>query len=119
MKYAEYQIDNNKIEVFNSMLGKEEIVLNGTKVSEKYSFFGADHLVKIGTDDYIIRPHLDFTKLGGISIRIHKNGSPILLKNLLSKKMKNWKAIRYVLGILLGIYVGYKFGYLISDILFH
>lgn len=119
MKFAEYQIDNNRVEVFNSMLGKEEIVLNGAKVSEKYSFFGADHPVKIGADDYIIRPHLDFTKLGGISIRIYKNGSQEQVKNLYANKMKNWKAIRYVLGILLGIYVGYKFGYLISDILFH
>ena len=39
MKYAEYQIDNNTVEVFNSILGKEEIVLNGKKSFRKIFFF--------------------------------------------------------------------------------
>jgi hypothetical protein len=31
MKYIEYNIDNNKIEFLNSILGKEAVVVNGKK----------------------------------------------------------------------------------------
>jgi hypothetical protein len=37
MKYTEFAIDNNKIEFLNSILGKETVVVNGEKVSEKFS----------------------------------------------------------------------------------
>ena len=43
MKFSTIQLGNNKIEVFNSFLGRESIVLNGKIVSEKSSISGAKH----------------------------------------------------------------------------
>lgn len=119
MKYAEYQIDNNTVEVFNSILGKEEIVLNGKKVSEKYSFLGADHPVNIGTDAYIIKPRLDFCNSGGVVIKVEKNGSRLPLENNISKNNKIRLVIYYLLSIIVGAYVGYQIGYNLLNLIFH
>lgn len=47
MKFSTIHLGNNKIEIFNSFLGKETIKLNGEIVSEKSSITGAKHYFKI------------------------------------------------------------------------
>jgi len=40
MKYAEFNIDSNKIEFLNSVFGIESVLLNGKRISKKFSFSG-------------------------------------------------------------------------------
>ena len=47
MKFSTVQLGNNKIEIFNSYLGKETIMVNGKIVSEKNSMRGAKHTFKM------------------------------------------------------------------------
>ncbi|WP_158614712.1 hypothetical protein [Flavobacterium sp. RSP49] len=47
MKFTTITLGTNKIEVFNSFIGKETIVLNGKVVSEKNSITGATHHFKM------------------------------------------------------------------------
>jgi len=51
MKFSTIQLGNNKIEIFNSYLGKETIMLNGKIVSEKNSIRGAKHIFKMLEND--------------------------------------------------------------------
>ncbi|MDI6034274.1 hypothetical protein QLS91_14435 [Flavobacterium sp. LB2P84] len=47
MKFTTINLGDNKIEVFNSFMAKETIVLNGKIVSEKRSITGATHHFKM------------------------------------------------------------------------
>ena len=51
MKFSTIQLGDNKIEIFNSYLGKEIIKLNGEIVSQKSSITGAKHSFKIIEND--------------------------------------------------------------------
>ncbi|MFV8347519.1 hypothetical protein [Flavobacterium sp. ZB4P13] len=51
MKFSTIHLGNNKIEIFNSFMGKETIKLNGEIVSEKSSITGAKHNFKIIEND--------------------------------------------------------------------
>lgn len=51
MKFSTIHLGNNKIEIFNSFMGKETIKLNGEIVSEKKSITGAKHNFKIIEND--------------------------------------------------------------------
>ncbi len=51
MKFSTIQLGTNKIEIFNSYLGRETIRLNGETVSEKKSITGATHLFTIMEED--------------------------------------------------------------------
>ncbi|SHG17748.1 hypothetical protein SAMN05444372_10360 [Flavobacterium micromati] len=51
MKFSTIQLGNNKIEIFNSYLGKETIMLNNKVVSEKNSIRGAKHTFKMLEND--------------------------------------------------------------------
>ncbi|GAA4112228.1 hypothetical protein GCM10022393_10520 [Aquimarina addita] len=78
MKYAEYIIDANKVEFFNSVIGVEEVFINNEKISSKFSLFGKQHFFTIGDDNYGVNAQIDLT---GISVKVHKNGVPVELKN--------------------------------------
>ncbi len=43
LKCAEFHIGTKKIEFMNSILGIESVILNGNKVSNKFSIFGTSH----------------------------------------------------------------------------
>jgi len=51
MKFSTIQLGNNKIEIFNSFLGKETIIVNGKIASEKNSIRGAKHTFKMLEND--------------------------------------------------------------------
>ncbi len=43
MKFITLHIGDSKIELFNSWIGKETIIVDGQIISEKYSITGASH----------------------------------------------------------------------------
>ncbi|MCB0702297.1 MAG: hypothetical protein R2863_12300 [Candidatus Kapaibacterium sp.] len=43
MKFITLHIGDSKIELYNTLLGKETIIVDGQKISEKYSITGANH----------------------------------------------------------------------------
>lgn len=47
MKFTTIHLGENKIEIFNSILGKETIKVNGETVSAKYSIMGTEHPFKL------------------------------------------------------------------------
>ncbi len=107
MKFVTYQIENEIVEFHNSILGKESIVLNGEKISEKFSFFGTEHYFKIGDNNYNIRPEIDFASPWGLGFKLHKNGLPIPIQDVSEKKNK-WTAILFILAsLILGFIAGY------------
>lgn len=54
MKYAEFNIDLNKIEFLNSIFGIESVLLNGKIISKKFSFSGIKHEIKLHARDLIL-----------------------------------------------------------------
>jgi hypothetical protein len=54
MKYAEFNIDSNKIEFWNSFFGIESVLLNGKRISKKFSFSGITHEIKLHARDLIL-----------------------------------------------------------------
>ena len=47
MKYTTIHLGTNKIELYNSLLGKETVKVNGETVSSTYSMLGAEHVFTI------------------------------------------------------------------------
>lgn len=54
MKYAEFTIDSDKIEFFNSLFGNERILVNNIEVSNKFCFFGTQHKFYLDSDQFIL-----------------------------------------------------------------
>ncbi len=73
MKYTEYNIDNDKIEFLNSILGKEAVVVNGEKVSEKFSINGTEHYFTIKSDHFILKSNYELFKDKKLKIELLKN----------------------------------------------
>lgn len=47
MKFTTIYLGENKIELFNSLLGKETVKVNDEMVSSKFSITGTEHLFSI------------------------------------------------------------------------
>lgn len=79
MKYTTIYLEDNAIEVFNNMIGKETVKVNGETVSTKWSFAGTEHLFHIMENDKQLECKLT-TKLSmhGVTIDLFKNGKPII-----------------------------------------
>ncbi|MDO9276714.1 MAG: hypothetical protein Q7T92_14370 [Lutibacter sp.] len=79
MKFTTVHLENNKIELFNSILGKETIKVNDKIVSKKRSIFGTVHSFKIeenGTDvTFKLATGFGFN---GVVIDLYKEGKPII-----------------------------------------
>lgn len=97
---------NQKIEFYNSWLGKETIKLDGQIVSTKKSLLGAEHVFKIQSDgterSCRFKSGLGY---GGIVYDIYVDGNPILES---SKKSFLYPAmlIGFTIGIIISIYNG-------------
>ena len=79
MKFTTIHLGDNKIEVFNSILGKETIKVNDEIVSEKYSMLGTEHLFKIKENEQDVDCKL-ITGFGfnGVVFDLYKNEKPII-----------------------------------------
>ena len=79
MKFTTVHLDDNKIEVFNSLLGKETVKVNGEIVSEKYSFAGATHVFNIKENEQEITCKLDIGYgFSGVVFDLYKGEQPII-----------------------------------------
>ena len=106
MKYADYNIDNNKLEIYNSFTGIELIKLNQRTVSKGFSFFGRNHFFKIGEDQYKIKPYITLKNYTGIGFSIFKNGEQVQFENLITKSEKRKLMFQSPLSVLLGLIIG-------------
>ena len=79
MKFTTVHLENNKIELFNSVFGKETIKVNNKIVSEKRSIFGTVHSFKIEENGTDIECKLATGfGLNGVVIDLYKDGNPII-----------------------------------------
>ena len=79
MKYVTIYQDQNKIELHNSILGKETIKVNDEIVSSKYSFFGKVHHFMINQGGKQLECKLTTSYgLGGIQFDFAINGNPVI-----------------------------------------
>ncbi|WP_344925382.1 hypothetical protein [Aquimarina addita] len=107
MKYAQYIIANDKVEVFNSITGMEEIYINNKKISSKFSVFGTEHFFRLKNNQYLIKSYLD-SNLIGMSFEVRKNGVPIDLENRCKIKTID-KIGRFLLAIIFGVGLAFIF----------
>ena len=107
MKYTEFTIDNNKIEFLNSILGKETVVVNGEKVSEKFSVTGTEHHFTIKLNHFILKSNYGLFKDRKIKIQLIKNDEIVDSKfvNMNSKQRVVWIAFGLLVGYLLVKYL--------------
>jgi hypothetical protein len=107
MKYTEYTIDNDKIEFLNSILGKETVVVNGEKVSEKFSITGAEHNFSIKSNHFILKSNYELFKDRKIKIVLIKNDEIVDSKFIImnSKQRVVWIAFGVLMGYLLVKYL--------------
>ncbi len=79
MKFTTVHLDDNKIEVFNSFLGKETVKVNGEIVSEIYSMLGATHVFNIKENEQDIECKLVIGfGFSGVVIDLYKDEKPII-----------------------------------------
>lgn len=80
MKFTTIYLEENTIEVYNSFLGKETIKVNNEIVSEKSSFFGAEHNFKLHEDGKNIdcRIKIGFS-INGAVFDFYKNNKPVII----------------------------------------
>ncbi len=79
MKFTTVHLENNKIELFNSIFGKETIRVNNEIVSEKRSILGTEHLFKIKENENEIECKLvTGFGLNGVVIDLYKDEKPII-----------------------------------------
>lgn len=101
MKYTEYTVDNDKIEFLNSILGKETVVVNGEKVSEKFSVTGTEHHFNIKSNYFILKSNYELFKDRKIKIQLIKNDE------IVDSKLVNMNSNQRVVWIVFGLLVGY------------
>jgi hypothetical protein len=115
MKYAEFNIDSNKIEFWNSIFGIESVLLNGKRISKKFSFSGITHEIKLHARDLILESKYKQFDKKEIKLELKENG--ILLKEQFVKIDKKQRFFMFVIGIGLGITI-YKLLNLLLEYLY-
>ena len=79
MKFTTITLGTNKIEVFNSFIGKETIVLNGKVVSEKNSITGATHHFKMIENEQEVACKFIFGYgANGVVMSLYKDNKPVI-----------------------------------------
>jgi hypothetical protein len=101
MKYAEFNIDSNKIEFLNSVFGIESVLLNGEIISKKFSFSGIKHEIKLQARDLILESKYKQFDKKEIKLELKENG--VLLKEQFVKTDKKQRYFWFLVGIVLGI----------------
>jgi len=79
MKYITTYLGENKIEFFNTFLGKETIKVNDEIVSEKSSLFGTEHNFTINENGNEVPCKLTTgVSIYGVVFNLYKNDNPII-----------------------------------------
>lgn len=99
MKYAEFNIENHKIEFLNSVFGIEKVLLNGKTVSEKFSFSGIKHKLNLNSENFILKSK--YKQFDKMEIELVKNGKTIEKQIVQADKKQRiyWMLIGTALGI--------------------
>jgi hypothetical protein len=106
MKYAEFNIENNKIEFLNSVFGIESVLLNGKTVSKKFSFSGVKHKLNLHSENFILKSKYKPFDKREIELELVKNGKTI--ERQIVQADKRQRLFWILIGIGLGI-GAYKF----------
>ncbi len=114
-KLATYYIENYKIEVVKTVFGKEKVLLNGTKVSEKTSGDTTEHHFEIAGNRYKISQRNSSQSEKMNAYEILKNGSPIALINIESQTSLQI----FVLIVAIGLGLGYMVGVLVYNMILY
>lgn len=101
MKDAEFNIENNKIEFLNSIFGIESVLLNGKRISKKFSFSGITHEIKLHARNLVLESKCKQFDKKEIKLELKENG--ILLKEQVVKTDKKQRYFWFLIGIGLGI----------------
>ena len=104
MKFSTIQLGTNKIEIFNSYLGKETIQVNGETVSEKNSITGAKHSFTIIEEDRTV-PCTIILGYGanGIVMDFYKDGIEVIKSPKSSLLLIVFIALFIVFGVMMQI----------------
>jgi len=100
MKYAEFNIESNKIEFLNSFCGVESVLLNGKRISRKFSFSGIKHKVKLKSSDLTLESNYKQFSKKEIILEL-KNNQELLEKRIVQTDKKQrfyWMLIGMILG---------------------
>ncbi len=104
MKYAEFNIDSDKVEFFNSLFGIESVLLNGEKISRKFSFSGTNHFFSHNSIDYSLETGFKQSKKE-IKIDFKENGK--VIESRILEVDKKQRIYWIFIGIALGL-AGYR-----------
>jgi len=77
MKYAEFNIEKNKIEFLNSVFGIESVLLNGIVVSKKFTFSGFNHELDLNSESFILKSKYKQFDKREIELELIKKGVTI------------------------------------------
>jgi len=79
MRFTTIYLGENKIEVFNNLLGRETIKVNGEIVSRKFSIFGAEHIFTLKENEESIEHRIDFGfGFNGVVFSLYRENKPII-----------------------------------------
>ncbi|MEO6837786.1 MAG: hypothetical protein ABI261_02095 [Ginsengibacter sp.] len=104
MKYAEFNIDSNKIEFLNSIFGIESVLLNGKMVSKRFSFSGIKHKIKRNSNHLILESKYKQFDKREIELELKKNGELIEKKTVKVDKKQRIYWMLIGLGLVIGAY---------------
>ncbi|CDF79495.1 hypothetical protein BN863_17830 [Formosa agariphila KMM 3901] len=116
MKYAEFDIDNNKIEFLNSVLGFEIVLINGKKISNRFSITGIEHKFELNSKNYILKSKAKLFAKDGINIQLSENRELIETINL--EYNKKHRLYWMLFGVFFGL-LGFKLGKILVENLTH
>jgi len=106
MKFTTIYLEDNKIEIFNSILGRETIKVNGEIVSDKYSITGAEHIFSITEKGTIANCKLRMGfGLNGVVFDLYKNQKPIVESP--KTDLSRFLIALLILGVLIGIIISF------------
>ncbi|WP_149274806.1 hypothetical protein [Pareuzebyella sediminis] len=111
---ALYYVENYKIEVIKTFFGKEKVLLNGKKVSEKRIGTGVEHIFSIDKNNYKIVPREATSAKRMNAYEIRKNGNPMALMNAVSTNSLQM----FLLIITIGLGCGFLFGMILYKMFF-
>jgi len=107
MKFTTIYLEDNKIEILNSILGKETIKVNGETVSSKYSIAGGEHIFSITEKGTIANCTIRMGfGLNGVVFDLTKNNKPIV------ESPKNGNLILFMGAFFIVLIVGLVIGFI-------
>lgn len=106
MKITTIYLDENKIEIYNTLLGEESIKVNGETVSNKYSITGAEHVFPIIENGKTVNCSLKLgIGLNGVIFDLYKDGQPIV------ESPKGNFLRFFITALFIGVMIGFAIGF--------